>query len=173
MWHEEKIKTYYWRTGNRGIISHVYKRVQNVDRNYLKINEYPWMTFVFNPKVQGVCGGSLIASRWVLTAAHCIMNMTTHSMLKPEDLVVYLGFHDTTPPAFMMGPTEQEPFRNVRYVTEIFCHPSFDRLFPLDNDVALLYLQMPVDLYTYTPVCLPEPENVTDLIPGRPAWLVG
>merc|ERR1711915_414620 len=32
---------------------------------------------------------------------------------------------------------------------------------------------MPVDLYTYTPVCLPEPESVMGLIPGRPAWLVG
>jgi len=144
-----------------------------IDGQETEVNEYPWMTFVFNPKVQGVCGGSLIASRWVLTAAHCILNMTTKTMFKPEDLVVFLGFHDTTPPAFNIGPTAQEPLRTVRSVTEIFCHPSFDRLFPMDNDVALLYLQMPVDLYTYTPVCLPEPESVMGLIPGRPAWLVG
>ena len=42
-----------------------------------EINEYPWMALL-RLKRQGTsgffCGGTLINSRWILTAQHCIFN---------------------------------------------------------------------------------------------------
>merc|ERR1712215_347395 len=87
-----------------------------IDGQEAEVNEYPWMTFVVNPKVGTACGGSLIASRWVLTAAHCMMNMTTQTMFQPEDILILLGFH---------GNSRQEPSRSVHHDERSRTLPSF------------------------------------------------
>ena len=38
-------------------------------------NEFPWQVYLFKETNSGaryVCGGSIIDSQWVLTAAHCV-----------------------------------------------------------------------------------------------------
>ena len=37
----------------------------------IRDQDYPWMVQVFSSK--GACGGSLVASRYVVTAAHCVV----------------------------------------------------------------------------------------------------
>jgi len=112
-----------------------------------EVNEYPWITLlniVRNGKSYR-CGGSLIASEWVVTAAHCVFH--ENQVASGSMITVILGEHDTT--------TQLEskiPRKEVK-VTKVIPH---DVQLDLENDIALLKLAEKIDLNTYTPVCLPK-----------------
>ena len=67
-------------------------------------NEYPWNIFIYK-RGQFVCGGSLIDTSHVLTAAHCVAEGTT-----AEDIAVYaysgLPVFITVSPRFIFTQTE-------------------------------------------------------------------
>ena len=120
-----------------------------------------------------MCGGSVVTSRWVITTPHCLINFTIGGLISPNEINVMLGYHDVSPPFPFVGPSSSEPHRLRVEVSDMFVHPSFYRMFPFDNDIALLYLGESVDTKVYTPVCLPQPEDVNVLIEGRKSLLVG
>ena len=60
--------------------------------------QYPWMTALINASTaegesKPDCGASFIGGRYILTASHCVENMT------PERLNVVVGEYDTDDPA--------------------------------------------------------------------------
>ena len=77
-----------------------------------------------------------------------------------SDIEVVLGSHNYT--------LEETDLRiRVKYA---IIHPYYHNLVYLDNDIALLRLEEPVDLYIYTPVCLPYfGQDFT----GQAAWIAG
>ena len=114
----------------------------------MQINEYPWMvalTRSVDPK-DHFCGGTLVASRYVVTAAHCVKEKG--EILHLSAVWVRVGDHDLA----TTGETDVE--RTVA-VSRIIVHHGYDDT-TTDNDVALLHLAEHLDLATYTPACIAE-----------------
>lgn len=89
---------------------------------------WPWQIVLFQRGANGVyipiCGGSLIASQWVLTAAHCVPGFKTASYR--------IGY----------GSVEMGKMK-VSDVAEVRPHAGYDPE-TSDNDIALIKLAAPV-----------------------------
>ena len=78
-----------------------------------------------------ICGASLVAQSWALTAAHCI----TPSSWEPDSRYsVGVGRHDLS-----LAPAEDGECADEIEVAYIECHPAFDTS-TLVNDICLLKL---------------------------------
>lgn len=119
-----------------------------------KPNQFPWQVGImagsFVPEY--ICGGTLISSDTVLTAAHC---------------VVY-GPGPTMYVAIPRGETTLENAEKIK-VSEVLVHPFFSLkylAFPV-NDFAIIKLSRPVQFDDYIqPICLPNPTESFDDVPG-------
>lgn len=90
-----------------------------------------------------MCGGTLLDTFTVLTAAHCILS------LNAVNYNVYVGAHEIN--SMFSYPTV---FMTVKNVIK---HPIYDSSNGL-NDIAILQLSQPVAFNQYAqPACLPNP----------------
>ncbi|XP_005876335.1 PREDICTED: mannan-binding lectin serine protease 1 isoform X2 [Myotis brandtii] len=115
----------------------------------------PWIAMLSHPNGQPFCGGSLLGSNWILTAAHCL-----HHSLDPEDPILH-DFYLLSPSNFkiIVGKhwrhRSDETEQHLR-VKHIFLHPQYDPN-TFENDVALVELSKGPVLNDFVmPICLPE-----------------
>lgn len=86
--------------------------------------EYPWQARVYPSGYTIYCGGSLISTQWVLTAAHCVDGTSASSFR------ITLGDHNVS---------TNEGTEQTFNVTQIIMHPSYNSN-TQDNDLALMKL---------------------------------
>lgn len=117
---------------------------------------WPWQVAIIRPRNSGFsqfCGGSVIAPRWVLTAAHCVEDEDA------DEIQVLVGVNDL----------EDEDGRRID-VTAIHMHGAYDPK-TIENDVAVLRLASPAGVDTIRLSDRMRPAAIAT--PGKIATAIG
>ncbi|KAF8791545.1 Proclotting enzyme like protein [Argiope bruennichi] len=130
--------------------------------------QWPWMAAIFLDSYRGReywCGGALVGTWYILTAAHCLSDQRGRKYRK-EQLTVRLGDHHLFRTDDFMNPIEFK-------VATTIPHPKFSRS-GFYNDIALLKLRHPVTYSEYiSPVCLPTPGLKANTLVGYMGTVTG
>ncbi|KAK7919661.1 hypothetical protein WMY93_010945 [Mugilogobius chulae] len=100
---------------------------------------WPWQVSV-HYDTSHICGGTVINTEWVLTAAHCIISTSISKYL------LYFG---------KQTQSGSNPNQVNRTVSQIIVHPNYNATYLFDNDIALMRLSSSITYTNYIrPVCL-------------------
>ena len=86
-----------------------------------------------------LCGGSILTGSWILTAAHCLDNITV------SQITVYAG------------STSRFRGSQNRSASQMILHPRYNKV-TFENDIALVRLTSPLSMSdpSVSPICLPS-----------------
>ncbi|XP_053203897.1 ovochymase-2-like isoform X2 [Panonychus citri] len=105
-------------------------------------HRYPWLIAIRFAGRSIICGGALIDSQYILTAAHCLVG------LEANEIDILIGCHDV-----------RRVDCKVHSVERIISHPNYSRRYH-ENDIGLIKLTNRVTYSsTVRPACLPSPSS--------------
>ena len=110
---------------------------------------------------------ALVASKYVITAAHCVTIRKGSSVAKPADEIrTIIGDHNL----FSSGEELIQPKTvNAKAITN---HPSYTGRIGDGYDISIVELEEEVDLDIYTPACLAKSDDATTF-DGKTATVAG
>lgn len=116
---------------------YMYNMLRIIGGKTSKRGQWPWQVAILNRFKEAFCGGTLVAPRWILTAAHCVR----------KRLFARLGEHNL----------QQSDGSEIEFRIDFSIkHPRYDKK-TVDNDVALLRLPREVERSNFIGyACLPE-----------------
>ncbi|EFX79656.1 hypothetical protein DAPPUDRAFT_225028 [Daphnia pulex] len=132
-----------------------------------KPNSWPFMVGL---RIDGIntifCGGSIISKTTILTAAHCVNDL---SASKISSMTVSLGMHTQGD-----GNTFQNDAQQTRRVTRVVYHINYNKR-TKQNDVALLTVDPAINYSAaISPVCLPAADSsAVDQFVDKDAAIMG
>ncbi|XP_068103318.1 transmembrane protease serine 9-like [Hyperolius riggenbachi] len=117
--------------------------------------EWPWqISLYYNGRF--LCGGSLIAPQWIMSAAHCFEGRYT------DYYTVYLGLYQLN---------VDSPHTVSRTLTRVIVNSQYTSVGNL-GDISLAQLSSPVDYTDYImPICLPS--SFVTFPSGLDCWVTG
>ncbi|XP_077971550.1 trypsin-1-like isoform X2 [Styela clava] len=126
-----------------------YRNKRIVGGKFTSLQNFPWQVSLWT-RNRHTCGGSIISSNWIVTAAHC-----THPYPAPENWTVYAG-------ATYISEMEAEAnLTQVVALSDVVSHPEFDPT-TYDNDVALMRMEHHLIMNDHiSPICLPNADEET------------
>merc|ERR1719222_487643 len=134
--------------------------------------EWPWIVvFSFGAtdgSRAGGCGGTLVADRWVVTAAHCL-ERKNGQLQTADSISVVIGEHTIWSDDSVSEDDDYDDIRKNLELEKIILHEDYDSN-TNQHDIALLKLKEPLDLSVYTPACMPA--SGVDFT-GETAWVYG
>src|SRR5580658_8393583 len=147
----EQVRHNYSADAVRAAVAEYQKNLRDLNRGrvvsgqFATQGELPWQAAIVSagwaPKDGIFCGGTVIASRWIVTAAHCFPPGTLE-----DEQYVFVGPVDLT----------DKDKGETLGIARIYPHERFNRL-TFDNDIALLWLKS--DTKIATPIDLLDPAD--------------
>jgi len=137
-----------------------------------QLGQYPWLVNLgysknSNSKITYNCGGSLISSRWVLTAAHCVTQLPGGYSIAG----VRLGEHNLLTEEDCGERRCTEPVQNFG-IEKVIVHEEYGQPDDYQNDIALIKLDREAEENSFVgPVCLPWSED--NISPGTQMEVAG
>lgn len=131
--------------------------------------EWPWVAAIYLNKPTGLnfnCGGSLVNTKSVITAAHCINTSTKN--YQPNEVLLWLGRYS------LVDWNEEGAISSN--VERIIIHPDYKRYSyeSYDADIAILTMHRTVTFNQYVrPICLWPGGSSIQEIEGHKGTVVG
>merc|ERR1712141_133905 len=109
---------------------------------------HPWIAMFWNKsKRRPFCGGTLITNNFVVTAAHCLEDISKSL----DNIEIKFGK--------IKAKRKVEPNEQVKKIKKIHRHPQYNEI-TYDSDIAIIELESPVEFTDFViPICLPHDES--------------